>query len=252
MTKTKLTLPVTCEDCLHYKQGPAIFEETCSKLGVAKFAPACRSFQPSTETLSEIKLDLIKDLGNITKDLTPSQCRVLSYCFANASQINETEFTFGQEVYVCLGRELLSHYFKGYIVGIAYTREHFVVVSNLELYGDDPNTVCIYPFSSVLSESQWEEKKKYLIESNQIGEFTVDEIKPDNSLLLAKLFDYSPPTFDMAPKELLALQQKRRGFNNARVDKLRDEVVPNIAKSIAVIERLNKSLSDSDNDMIVL
>ncbi len=96
----------------HFKKEKK-FEDTCKNLGVISSSKAPTCYTPDLETFRKITLlPEIENIGNILKVLSAKQCRILAALIVKQAKIKEIQFYFGQPLFVCLGDEFLSHYFK--------------------------------------------------------------------------------------------------------------------------------------------
>ena len=214
MKDSKVTLNVKCSTCIHYQTAP-LHNKVCAELGVTKnaMAPNCYSPDPAYMARS-IPIQIIKDLGKHLRELDVTELQTLSFYIRNASMLQQkSTFKFGQPVYVCLGNQYLSHYFSGYVLGMAYTGEHILVTSSLT-QDEDVTVLTLLP-ESILTRSQFNERKMKLIKAKRLEERKGDarKYRLPIAVAIAKgefeyspteeyVSDYEPPSIDQAPNEM--------------------------------------------------
>lgn len=234
-TSRKVRLGVKCGDCLHYTRA-AKFEDVCCKLGISKRNNAPDCFHPDYYKLNSCKEpEKTKEVAKVVGSLRPSQLRVLAYTLTkNANHLKPLGFSFGQTVYFSLGRDYLSHYFKGYIIGFNTETKHIILSARLNK--DDHSTVAQFLPSSLYSRTEFKKIRKDLIKRNRVimpnedkkylSKLPVGElIKKDGSLPPFEKMDfninYEPPTLDSAPPEWLEKESKRKKKKRSRTSSLR-------------------------------
>jgi len=158
-------------------------------------------------------------LNKVSKDMGPSATRILAYMFKNIGRLKAANFQFGQRVYFCLGEDYLSHYFKGYVIGISHDKQNVFVSSRLN--NAKTSVTLSLLLSTILTEEQFLAKRKTLKKKKRlsmptelrmirkeklpIGEMLNKDgtIKPEYSIPKSKDIDYNPPTLDTAPVKWL-------------------------------------------------
>ena len=106
----------TCGDCKHFKKEKK-FEDTCKNLGIIASSKSPSCYAPDLEIFAKITtLPNIETIGNIIKDLSTKQCRILASLLTAQSKIKDNQYYFGQPVFLSLGEEYLSHYFKAFLL----------------------------------------------------------------------------------------------------------------------------------------
>ncbi len=215
----KLTVGVRCGDCLHFKVGPKYYEELCSELGYGPQHKPCPAFTPNHYKLVRLEPDILRVLNKVTSEMSPSQSRLLAFMFKNIGRLKAAELQFGQRVYFCLGEDYLSHYFRGYVIGLSHDKQNILISSKLK--EAKTATTLSLMFDSVLDEKQFLIKKRELEKKQRLvlpeeakvyrkARLPIAEyIKQDGTLKTKYLFkkqgelDYVPPTLESAPSSWL-------------------------------------------------
>ncbi len=225
--KHKTSNPVRCGDCEHYsrrkKEG---FEGKCKTLGVNKNVSAPSCFSPDAKKLVSKRIP-VQQLGDLVKDMSPSQLRLVSQLMKEASRIKEAapSFRFGQEVYVSLGRDFLTHYFKGFILTV---RDGYAHISSQLKQKSKNLTYISLPIDFVLTKDAFREKAELLIEKGKIYEDKLDlhywrsislpermdekgrvHIDVEDEEMQRFLDSIDAPTIDKAPKEMEEVKVKK-------------------------------------------
>lgn len=214
-TNSKLSIGIKCGDCLHHKIGPAVFEAKCSDMGIKAFANACPSFTPNIYKVVNQKIEYIKLLGSITKDMDSTAIRVFSYIFRNIDIIQKHGFKFGQPVFFQMRDhdvkgDWLSNYFKGYVISI--TKDGHSIHLASSLIKGKGNSFISLPLKSILVLSKFNTLKAKFIKANRIvpPEYVKSKLKHPlfrayaPTQLPSVYKNYIPPTLDNAPKSWTA------------------------------------------------
>lgn len=199
---SKVSLGMRCGNCLHYKAGPAKFEDKCCNLGIQAYAKAPNCFSPNIYLLTKVDDDILVTLGKAMRDMTSAQLRVLTFTVRSAAALAKEGLKFGQPVFFSLGGDYLIHYFKGYVVSVSHDAEHIIVSSKLK--GQDSKATLTLMRGSILTLSEFKEKKAKLLKAKRIEPKGQDKsiagaIHHDTvAQLLRKVHDedYTPPTLD--------------------------------------------------------
>lgn len=222
-TTRKVRLGMKCGDCLHYTK-MAKFEDVCCKLGVKKKANAPDCFHPDFHKLNSHKEpEKVVEISKVVSSLRPSQLRVLAFTLTKtANTLKNYGFYFGQRVYFSLGRDYLSHYFKGYVIGV--NSETDTIVVSARLNKNNHSTIGQFLPTSLYDRVSFKKKKRALAKAGRLVMPDTDKlylsklpigelIGPDGSLPAFEEqnfeFDYEPPTLDCAPKEWFDKSQKK-------------------------------------------
>lgn len=235
---SKVRLGMRCGECLHYNCSSK-YEDVCSKLGVLSKANAPDCFYPNFNLLNTLKSPSIaSELGSMVKTLKPSQLRVLAHTLVkSASMLEKQGVRFGQPVWFSLGRDFLSHYFKGYVIGFERVTEtdkngktirHDLIVVSSTLKKSKESTIAHFMRSSILVSSEWKSHKAKLIAEGKIFMDDLDRARCKDTPLpermdksgrlisekknkeVEKYFDsIEIPTIDKAPVEWQARQNAR-------------------------------------------
>lgn len=209
MTKAKrIGVQMHCGECLHYTT-QRLYEAPCAQLGVEEEANAPACFSPDTKQLTSISTDLIHSLGKILRGATSGQQRLLAHAVEAAAELAEsTRFKFGQPVFICLGKDVLSHYFKAYVVGLSPDGQ--IILSSSFDGGESQSSLLLFP-DSIMTKSEFEAHKTWLIQNDQImlrpdeaerhglpiaGYYVPNSTKRET---IAAFEEYVPPTMETAP-----------------------------------------------------
>ena len=247
----KLTIGVRCGDCLHFKKGPKFYEELCVDLGFGSQHKPCPAFAPNHYKLVRLEPDILKQLNRITGKLTASTVRILAYTFKNINILKSVNLQFGQHVYFCFGEDYLSHYFKGYVVGISHDKQNVLVSSRLR-EAKTSITLSLL-FDSVFTKERFITKRKELVKKNKlmlpkelkIGANRrkmpiVEYLNRDGTLKAEyhkgeKDLNYDPPMLNTAPKNWL--------YPNLPGDKVKkSKGKKKLSKNISVIKKGNVTI----------
>ncbi len=217
-TYNKVSLGMTCADCVHFETGPAKFEKVCAEVGVDSRSRAPDCYTPDIFKLKDLENpELLKDLGNLIRKFSPKQSRILAFLLARqGNQLAKAKLKFGQPVYFSLGADYVSHYFKGFV--LSSSEEHVYVVSKLKKAKD--NTSLTLLRVSVLTKAEYKVAETKMLDEGRI--FMNDKEKAAcRKLPIAELLDkkgrvphveeyfsdYEPPTLDSAPADWLNIYE---------------------------------------------
>jgi hypothetical protein len=198
----KTSIGFKCGECLHFSR-LAKFEKPCSFLGIKAFANAPSCFTPDVFKLQKTNPDIIYQIGNIMKDFTSAQARVLiALLRSTRAQEKFYNLKFGQPVYFCLSNNYLSNYFIGFVVGVASQGEEQVYVSsNLGKKQRSSPMLGSFIRDRVLTISEFKKRKKDLIAQGKIQD--PKKLFTPSELVKAKPEDYEIPNMETAPKDWL-------------------------------------------------
>lgn len=203
-----------CGDCIHFK-GVKKYEDVCSNIGIIATSKAPECYCPDLTVFRKISaLPNIETMGEQIKDLSAKQCRILATLLIKQSKIKTNGFYFGQKVFVCLGEDYLSHYYKAFILDIDKEGDYLYLVSKLK---NAPRaTTLTFLKSSVLTQTEFNDK---VIELAQLGRVIrekkelehfrnlpiSEKIDKNGMIDVSKLIrldlECDVPTIDKAPKE---------------------------------------------------
>lgn len=208
MKTKRIGVQMHCGECLHFTT-QRLYEATCSNLGVDAEEAAPNCFAPDTRQLAGIDTNLIHSMGKLLRAATTGQQRLLAHAIEAAAELaDKTRFKFGQPVYFCLGSDVLSHYFKGYVVGLSATGDQIIVSASID--SENQSSLILFP-DSLMTLSEFKAHKEWLINNDRIM-LTPQEAKR-NGLSIAGYYlpnadreeqqaafeHYTPPTMDTAP-----------------------------------------------------
>lgn len=252
---SKLTIGVRCVDCLHFKRGPKFYEELCIDLGFGPQHKPCPAFTPNHYKLIRLEPDILKHLNRITGTLSVSTMRILAYTLKNISVLKSVNLQFGQCVYFCFGEDYLSHYFKGYVVGISHDKQHILVSSRLK--EAKTSTTLSLLFDSVYTKEKFAIKRKELIKKkklllpkelkvgvNRRKMPIVEYLNRDGTLKKEYLIgstelNYDPPTLNNAPANWLYPNSKNPQMKKVKSKKKLNKKIKIVKKGTATVVTLN-------------
>lgn len=178
-----------CGDCLHFKARANLRkEEVCSKLGVRATVVAPSCFTPDATQIVGNSEQMLQ-LANLFHNYTRKQRRILLSFLQQSSE----RYKFGTKVYfLAAGKDYLSNYLSGYVVGID-SNKHIIVT------GDPDNNkrgagylATFVDESSLLDVQEFEKKKEELFDKGRVN----DPRKPLQELSTSIDISYEPPTLD--------------------------------------------------------
>ncbi len=236
----KVSLGLRCGDCIHHGK-IAKFERPCIQLGVQQFASAPDCFSPDVYQLTKHNAELLNQLGLLVRDFTQNQFRILSFTFKSINIMLRHGLKFGQPVYFCLGKDYLSHYFKGYVIGASTDGQYIYITSHLKK-SRSATLLTLYS-DSVLTVSTFKSKRKELLEANRLSlpsDTKTDTQKiPLIALINARaninkpkkdvLADYTPPTLDNAPDGWIDIHEKKVKPKTKRTPKVTVETKKSVS-----------------------
>lgn len=249
---SRLRLGMKCGDCLHFNcvgkfKGDSNKVETCENLGRLYKANAPDCFFPDYNKLNTLKEpEIAFDIGKLVRTLKPSQLRVLAYTLVKSSRtIERQKLKFGQPVFFTLGRDYISHYFKGYVIGVekftvegndGNTVKQELVIVTSRLKKSPHNIVAHFKRDSLLTVSEWKKKHARLLKADKVfmseqdrervRELPIPEKMQNDGTFetkvhdadLEKMFDsIEIPTIDHAPEDWYEKHQKsvNKGRSNS-------------------------------------
>lgn len=205
---SKSSIGLKCGDCLFFKQNRK-FEKPCTELGVKHFsvAPAC--FSPNVYKLGAKNPDVILQLGLLLRDFDASDVRVLMSILKQQTAFEKHYgLKFGQPVYVRIGDDYVSNYYRAFVIGVAECGDSMVFLASdlAQRQRQKPAVMSLFR-DSLLTTSQWKVIRKRLQDADKVvdpkGHFAK---RIQNSMVKV---DYEPPTIDQAPKEQRELKTKK-------------------------------------------
>lgn len=194
-TSKSLTEAFRCGECLHFKNSchPS-FEKPCGNNGVKPFAIAPKCYSPNVAELLDSNSDNFAILANLMNSFSTRQKRILQGLLRSQTQLKKTPFTFGTKVYFLLGKDYLSNYICGYVLGIA-TSGDVMVVGDPDKKTRGKNCVSYLSAESLMTYSQFSTHRKNLISSGRINDPAA--FKPIRRTRV--LDEYEPPNMDTIP-----------------------------------------------------
>lgn len=195
-SKKSLSEAFRCGECLHYKQvaHPA-HDDVCSKEGIKAvgIAPSC--FTPDVTKIAK-NSDQFVQVAAIINSYTPQERRILLGVLRSATA-KKKPFAFGMKLYFHTGKDFISNYLCGWVMG--YTSSGELIVSGSPDSKQRGKSFLAYLSSDadgLLTASQWKLKEQKLRATGKIYDPASAVVKKAS---IAE--DYEPPTIDRAPKE---------------------------------------------------
>jgi hypothetical protein len=196
----KASIGLKCGDCIHFKRLPK-FAKPCSVLGVKHFsnAPAC--YSPDPYVLAAQSPDVLNRLGLLLSSFSAKEARVFMSILKQTSSLEKHfKLKFGQPVFFPIGKDYLSNYFRGFVIGVAEDGDSNVyVTSDLEKKQRKQPMIATLLRSSVYTLSEWKQKKVALENSGRIKDpeplFAVQKAP------IKSVVDYVPPSLETAPPD---------------------------------------------------
>lgn len=209
--QTRASLPETfkCGECLHFAQSKhRSHEDVCKNLGVRTFGIAPSCFTPDyTKVIGNT--DEFVQLAALIADKTPQQRKIMMGILRQ--QPTGKKLKMGTQMFLNYrGRDYVSNYLRGYVVG--YTSANEIVLCG----SPEPSTrgrsffAYLKSDQTLLTTKEWKDKMIDLRKRGRIqdpqGHVVRDitaKVKEDN---------YEVPTIDNAPKE----QEGKKAKSNLR------------------------------------
>ncbi len=261
----KLRLGMQCGDCLHFRcsgkfKGDDNKVSTCENLGRLTGANAPDCFFPDFNKLNTLKSpEVAFEIGRLVRTLKPSQLRILAYTLVKSSRVIERQkLKFGQPVFFSLGRDYVSHYFKGYVLGVEKfsvenndggTQSQELVVVTSQMKKSKTNVIAYFRRDTLLTVNEWKVKHKTLVDAGKIfmsdsdkervRELPIPEkMKSDGSFEtkkhdadLEKMLDsLDIPTIDKAPDDWYEKHQKNTTRKLTQKSRVRNK--PDLKKGV--------------------
>lgn len=197
---SKSSIGLKCGDCLFFKQSSK-FERPCTELGVKHFsiAPAC--FSPNVYKLGAKNPDVILQLGLLLRDFDASDTRILMAILKQQTAFEKHySLKFGQPVYVRIGDDYVSNYYRAFVIGVAECGDSMVFLASDLSRRQRHNPAVMSMFrDSLLTIPQWKAVRKKLQDAGKVIDPKSQVTKKARGSMIK--IDYEPPTIDQAPKE---------------------------------------------------
>lgn len=95
-----------------------LFPELCRNRGKKEFSKACKKFSPKADVLASVPTNILIELGQVLKTLTPEQGNILGLALQGVSALKKRSgYRFGQRVYVSVSLNNVSKVYKAYVIG---------------------------------------------------------------------------------------------------------------------------------------
>lgn len=203
-SKKSLGEAFRCSECLHYKQvAHPSYEDVCFNLGVKPFGVAPSCFTPDV-TKVVANPDQFVQLAALFSEWTPSQRRIVLGMLRTSTK-KKKQYTFGMKVYFHTGKDFVSNYLYGLVIG--YTSSGEVIISGPPDIKQRGKSYLAYmsPSDGLLTASEWKTKRKQLMDAGKIFDPASAVVK--KSSIVA---EYEPPSIDRAPTEPSTRKTKKR------------------------------------------
>lgn len=189
VSSKNLKAAMRCGECLHFKTKQHQDKgDLCKNEGVVAsgIAPPC--FTPDYTEIVQTS-DALAQFSAMLQELGPKQRRIL----ASVMMSKPGKLPMGKKIYfLAAGKDYLSNYLAGWVVGYTSTRE-------IVVFGDPDKHQRGNPFisffkdeSSVYTVKEFKAKKAKLVEKNRIE----DPDQPLRKMRKVIPIEYEPPTVD--------------------------------------------------------
>lgn len=213
--KANLEESFRCGQCLHFKQSKhRSHEDLCAKLGVRAFAIAPSCFTPDYTKVIQ-NTDEFVQLASILHQKTPEQKKILLGILRQRPTGRKLQI--GTQLYLNFrGREYISNYLSGYVVG--YTSANEIVLCGSPDRNGRGRAFFAYLKSdeSLLTEKEWKQRYLSLRERGRIQD--PQSLEKRDITAKVEADTYEVPTIDKAPKGT-ELKSKTRPTKEKQEDK---------------------------------
>jgi len=212
-TKASMEDVFRCGECLHFKQSRhRSFDSLCSVLGRKAFAIAPKCFTPDYTKVIH-NTDEFVQLATLIGQKTPQQRKIMMAILRQKPM--GKKLPMGTKMYLNYrGREYISNYLHGYVVG--YTSANEIVLAGSPDQNSRGRAFFAYLKSddTLLTPKEWKLKFTKLRRLGRIQDPTSTTIRD----ITAKVQDdnYEVPTIDNAPKDPRATKTKTRSKSDPR------------------------------------
>jgi len=216
----KLAVHFKCGDCIHFEKYPK-YEKVCSKLGVERHANAPICFSPNIFKLQPLPSDVLNQIGLLFKDFTTSQARILFALLKTKKTFARLGLAFGMPVYICLGPDYLSNYYRAYVIGASVYGDRVVyVTSDLNRRQVSKATIMALLPDSIFTVSKFKRKRKVLGKKGRL-------VDPGSSFIMRGVkkkevtIEYEPPTMETVPASWFDKFSKQVGSSKKKIKNLK-------------------------------
>lgn len=206
-----MALKFKCSSCLHFKKVPhPQFEDLCSKLGIQGYSPAPTCYTPNIYEIKQTP-DFLATFGLLVQQLKPAEVEILQGLMHSSGKLLKMNLRFGSPVYFCTGRDYLSNYLKGVVVGLmgAGKTNTVCVIGNASQLSVGSTMMGFIPASSLMSPKEFKAKAEALKASGKVNDPQVKKGRRISTKAEAK---YEPPTLDTDPDKLAAKARRPSRF----------------------------------------
>ena len=194
--KANLEEAFKCSQCLHYKQSKhRAHDDLCANMGIRPFAVAPTCFTPDYTKVIR-NTDEFVQLAALLNDKTPEQRKIMLGILRQKPM--GRKLRMGTKLFLNYrGREYISNYLCGYVVG--YTSANEIVLCGSPDRNGRGRAFFAYLKSdeSLLTPAEW--KTKYL-RLRKLGRIQDPQLKEKRDITAkVEADDYVVPTIDRAP-----------------------------------------------------
>lgn len=190
-----------CGHCIHFRHVPlSSNDEPCEKLGVKSMALAPNCFFPDVTKLSK-NSDTFVQIAAQFQTFTPDERRVYRALLSQKTKAGQ--HVMGTKLYFRVGKDFISNYLCGYVVGYQRSGEILLMGSPGKVRGQT-FLAFMEDVTTMLTHTQWVAKRKELRAANLIFD-TSNKIVQKSSVT----DNYEPPSIDGLSKDALMHVQKK-------------------------------------------
>lgn len=199
-----------CGECLHHKKSPHASRKTvCSDEGVRAFAIAPKCFTPDvTKVISNAEQFVV--LASLVNSFNNSQRRILIGMLRNNKAMKTKELKFGSKVYLKIGKDRLTSYLCGYVVGYTSAGELILTGNSARRSAGGAFFAYLKSDEGLLTAREWKIKRAELMATSAYD----DSTRVCTQAMHDKYLNYEVPTIDTAP-EAFETKPKRRKSKRA-------------------------------------
>ncbi len=199
-----------CGECLHHKCKPhRDKEDLCVNQGIRGTALAPKCFTPNVTEIAQDE-DQMVQLAYLWETLTYKQRRILLGMLM--SKPKGRKLKLGTKVFFhAFGKEFLSNYLAGYVMGYASNGE-LIISGSPDKNARGQTYLAYVKDTSVMTAKEFKPVKSRLLEQQKITD-------PSQPLVKIKKveIDYEPPTMESAPDHWHASAEKRRKMSVTKI-----------------------------------
>ena len=209
-----------CGECLHFSQSCHPHrDQVCSKLGVKHFGIAPQCFTADvTKIISNAEQFVV--LASLFNSYSASQKRILlGMLRGNKTTKGIKTLKFGTKVYLKTGKDVISSYYCGYVVGYTSSGELILTGNADRKSAGSAFFAYLKTQEGLLTSMEWKKKRAELYAKGQFD----DTKNSRKQSLHDKYLDYEVPTIDSNPSMFEEPTDRRR--KNRRTTELTEFIV---------------------------